>query len=233
VPGDATRALTDLFFRRGVPRSAGVPSASETEAAADAEAFPTKSFRRFLSALSSKDSPVILDLGPIVGSNVSFLGERLGCKIVVEDLYADVERHARQGLWDSFAEFLKTRFTHKDHSVDGILCWDLFDYLDRTTAAQLASELVRMLRPGGALLGFFANAPIPELRYWKYIVTDDVSFQRRSYSATRGRQAPLANRDIQRIFEGLSVSDSFLLKINTREILLRKPSPSGAASPSA
>jgi hypothetical protein len=30
------------------------------------------------------------------------------------------------------------------------------------------------------------------------------------------------NRDIIRMFEGLLVSDSFLLKINTREILFRK-----------
>jgi hypothetical protein len=32
----------------------------------------------------------------------------------------------------------------------------------------------------------------------------------------------LQNRDIIRMFEGLIVSDSFLLKSSTREILLRK-----------
>ena len=33
----------------------------------------------------------------------------------------------------------------------------------------------------------------------------------------------LQNRDIIRMFEGLNVSDSFLLKNNTREMLLRRP----------
>jgi hypothetical protein len=34
----------------------------------------------------------------------------------------------------------------------------------------------------------------------------------------------LANRDIIKLFEGLRVSDSFLLQTNSREILFRKPS---------
>jgi hypothetical protein len=32
----------------------------------------------------------------------------------------------------------------------------------------------------------------------------------------------LQNRDIIRMFDGLTVADSFLLKSNTREMLLRK-----------
>jgi hypothetical protein len=32
----------------------------------------------------------------------------------------------------------------------------------------------------------------------------------------------LLNRDIIKLFDGLIVSDSFLLKVNTREILFRK-----------
>jgi hypothetical protein len=53
---------------------------------------PTKAFSRFLYALSLRESPIVLDLGPIVGGNVNFLGERLGCKYLVEDLYQNIER---------------------------------------------------------------------------------------------------------------------------------------------
>jgi hypothetical protein len=45
----------------------------------------------------------------------------------------------------------------------------------------------------------------------------------RSYPSARGRQAVLPNRDIIRLFSGLRVSDSFLMKNNIREILFRKP----------
>lgn len=184
--------------------------------------FATKALKKFLASLTSRESPVLLDLGPTVGSNVAFFGEQLGCKIFVEDIYADLERHVRAGTLEAFPEFLSKRFRQEDATVDGILCWDLIDYLDRASAQALAIELVRVLRPEGALLGFFGTAQARENRYTKYIIVDDVTLKHRSYPASRSRQAVLLNRDIIRMFAGLRVSDSFLLQNNLREILFRK-----------
>jgi hypothetical protein len=189
----------------------------------DDPVFATKALRKFLSCLTSRESPVLVDLGPVVGSNVSFFGEQLGCKIFVEDLFADLDRHVRAGTLEALPAFLKRRFPQEAGSVDGILCWDLIDYLDRAAAQELASELTRVLRPDGALLGFFGTAQTREARYTKFIIADDVNLKHRSYEAARGRQAILLNRDIIKLFAGLRVSDSFLLKNNLREILFRKP----------
>ena len=189
----------------------------------DEPVFATKALRKFLSCLTSRESPVLVDLGPVVGSNVSFFGEQLGCKIFVEDLFADLDRHVRAGTLEALPAFLKRRFPQEAGSVDGILCWDLIDYLDRAAAQELASELTRVLRPDGALLGFFGTAQTREARYTKFIIADDVNLKHRSYEAARGRQAILLNRDIIKLFAGLRVSDSFLLKNNLREILFRKP----------
>ena len=172
---------------------------------------------------SDLQSPVLLDLGPVVGSNVSYFGEQLGCKIFVEDIFADVDRHIRAGTLAALPEFLKKRFPQESGSVDGILCWDLIDYLDRPAAQALATQLTRVLRPDGALLGFFGNAQSADARYTKFVIVDDVNLKHRMYPAARGRQAILLNRDIIRLFAGLRVSDSFLLKNNLREILFRKP----------
>jgi len=114
--------------------------------------FSTKALRKFLTNLTSRASPVLLDLGPVVGGNVSFFGEQLGCKIFVEDIFADLDRHVREDKRDALAGFLKTRFPQADGSVDGILCWDIIDYMDRPAAQELANELTRVLRPDGALL---------------------------------------------------------------------------------
>jgi hypothetical protein len=186
--------------------------------------FATKALRKFLTSLTAHPSPVLLDLGPVVGSNVSFFGEQLGCKIFVEDIFADLDRHVREAKTDLLPAFLKKRFPQADGSVDGILCWDLIDYLDRPAAQELAIELTRVLRPEGALLGFFGTAQPREMRYTKYIIVDEVNLKHRSYPASRSRQAILLNRDIIRLFSGLRVSDSFLLQNNMREILFRKPS---------
>ena len=56
--------------------------------------------------------------------------------------------------------------------------------------------------------------------------------QYRSYEAARAKQRPLLNRDIQRLFEPLRITEIFLLKTNLREVLFRKPADA-AVAPSA
>jgi hypothetical protein len=198
------------------------PQGPGSAAAAD-PVFATKALRKFLATLTAHELPVLLDLGPVVGSNVSFFGEQLGCKIFVEDIFADIDRHVRDDKLDDLPAFLKKRFPQHDCTVDGILCWDVIDYLNRPAAQELATQLTRVLRPEGALLGFFGTAPPRDTHYTKFIIMDDVNLKHRAYAALRGRQAVLLNRDIIRLFAGLRVSDSFLLQNNLREILFRKP----------
>ena len=208
---------------RIAPRRSDIPPPPVAAAAVDEPLFATKALRKFLSTLTSREAPALLDLGPVVGSNVSFFGEQLGCKIFVEDIYAELERHVRANKPDEFPAFLSKRFPQADSSVDGILCWDLIDYLDRRSAQALAEQLARLLRPEGALLGFFATVQPRDSNYIKYVIANDLNLKHRPYPAARGRQPALANRDIIRLFPSLRVSDSFLMKNNVREILFRKP----------
>lgn len=189
---------------------------------------PTKALKKLLSTLSNRDTPVILDLGPVIGSNLSFFGEQLGCKVFMEDVYAELERHLRAGKLEELPAFLEKRFSQPDGSIDGILCWDILDYLDKASAQVLATQLCRILRPEGALLGFFGNAQPKDVApsYTKFVIADEANLRHRPYPGSRGRQAVLANRDIIRLFEGLRVSDSFLMMNNIREILFRKPAHS-------
>ncbi|HET6954954.1 MAG TPA: methyltransferase domain-containing protein [Vicinamibacterales bacterium] len=194
-----------------------------TSGSADDPVFATKALRKFLQTLTSRELPVLLDLGPLVGSNVTYFGEQLGCKIFVEDIFADLDRHVREDKLDQLPEFFKKRFSQRDNSVDGILCWDVLDYLDRASGQELASQLTRVLRPDGALLGFFGSAPQQEPLYTKFIIVDEQNLRHRTYPAARKRQSGLQNRDIMRLFADLRVADSFLLKTNSREILFKKP----------
>lgn len=185
---------------------------------------PSKMLAQFLTLLFSQPSAELVDLGPAVGANITFLGERIGCKIHVEDLYADLDRHARQGALDRFPEFLERRFALLDESVDAVLCWDIFDYLDPAAAAVLAGELMRVLRPGGPLLGFFSGGGDDEGCYTKYFIEDDAHLRRRSYAAACSRGRVLQNREISDLFAGLELFGSVLLKSGVREVLFRKRS---------
>lgn len=184
----------------------------------------SKAFPKLLSVVASQPEPVLIDLGPVIGSNVEFFGERLGCKLFIEDLFADYDRHARANTLSDLAGLLETRFRHSDASVDGVLCWDFFDFLPRPAAQSLARQIIRMLRPGGAVMGFFTTTATPRAPFTKYEIVDDSLLRHRHHAGTGGAKHVLANRDIIKMFEGLVVSDSFLLKHNTREMLLRRKS---------
>jgi len=192
----------------------------------DAVVIASKALPKFLTAIAAQSStPVLIDLGPVIGANVSFFGEQLGCKLFIEDLFADYDRHARAGTLDTLAAAIETRFRHADASVDGILCWDLFDFLPKAAGQALARQIVRMLRPGGSVMGFFCStAPPGQSPFTKYEIADEKSFRHRHHPGAGGGKHALLNRDIIKMFDGLIVADSFLLKSNTREILLKRRS---------
>ena len=212
-------ALSDLFSRRRKDDPEG-----EGSVASNAPAHPTKALKKFLSTLGAHPQPTLLDIGPVVGHNVTFFGEQLGCKFQVEELSKDIDRYVREDKLPELPAFLAKRFPQDDESFDGILCWDLFDYLDKASAQALATQLTRLLRPGGVLFALFnaTEAVSTSKTYTRFVVVDDATIQHRPYAAARGKQKPLPNRDIQRMFEPLRITEQFLLKSNTREVLFRK-----------
>ena len=91
----------------------------------------------------------------------------------------------------SLPAFLSKRFPQESGSIDGILCWDVFDYLDKKSAKPLAEQLTAdaaarrraagVFRHGGAAAG-------PQAEYTRHIVVD-----RRACSTARIRpRAPTA-----------------------------------------
>lgn len=199
-----------------------MPAAEEPVLAPEPQ-HATKALSKFLKYLQARESPALIDLGPVVGSNLNFFGEHLGCRIRVEDLFVDLESHAREGKLEQLPAFFESRFRQVPESIDGILCWDVFDFLDRPAAQALATAITRLLRPDGALLGVFSTGEARAQVYTKYVVVDEGHLRYRPYPSSRPRQRHLANRDIIKLFEGLRVTDSFLMKNNVREILFRRP----------
>src|SRR5215218_8523765 len=132
--------LTDLL-KWGGKRSDASGRAGDAPAPREEPVVTSKAFPKFVATIAQKEAPVLLDLGPVIGPNVGFCGERLGCKLFIEDFLADVDRKLRGASID-LAASIPTRFTHADDSIDGILCWDLFDFLDKGSSLALAREVV-------------------------------------------------------------------------------------------
>jgi hypothetical protein len=182
----------------------------------------SRAFPKFLASLAGREHLTIIDVGPALGSNLEFFAQRTACKFFIDDLFAEIERQARVGTREKLAAILPTRVAQPDASVDAVLCWDIFDFLDKAAAQALSRELVRVLRPGGALFGFFSNQAGQQTQYTKFVIQDESHFRHRTAPATPITRQVLPNRDIIRLFDGLLVSDSYLLLTHTREIVFKK-----------
>ena len=95
------------------------------------------------------------------------------------------------------------------------------DYLDRPSAQALATALGRLLRPDGALLGFFGNANHAGSGCTKFTILDE-SHRPRAHASVLVREGSLQNRDIIKMFDGMRVSDAFQSQTGRCEMLFRK-----------
>ena len=218
----AARLLSDLRSLWGTHRRAARGAAVQDPPDAGLVR-RTRALAPFLTALASRPAPVLIDLGPVVQSNLTFFAERFEGRVRVEDLNAVVDQHVREGTLQHLPAFLSRCFTEPAGSVDGILCWDIFDYLDHDAALALAGELTRLLRIDGALLGFFTGRPPRDRRYTRFSIVDTGRLRYRPYvGACAGRRVRL-DGEIHRLFGALHVSATYLLQSGTREMLFRKP----------
>jgi hypothetical protein len=184
---------------------------------------PSKVFRHFLDAMLGISAPVILDLGPVIGSNVNFLGELLSCKVHVEDLYADIDRLTRAGQEDGLAAFLSTRLSYEPGSVDGVLAWDLFDYFDSGEGKILARQLATALKPGGTMMAIFTTVLIDDPSFRKYVIVDADHLRHHRLPSARRAKRVWLGRDVERLLAPIEVVESHLLTHHQRETLLRQP----------
>lgn len=210
------------LFNWGRKDSATVAPAAP--ARIDEPAATSKVLPKFLSALTPVETPVLLNLGPVIGQNISFLGDRLSCKIFVEDLFQELETHIARDTVKTMPDAMPARLKHEPQTIDGILCWDLFDYLDKPTGTAVAAKLVSLLRPGGVVYGFFSASAADVSHFTRFMIDGPDRLRLKpGPEIPKMRRNVMVVRDINRMFTGLNVSESILLKTNTRETLFKKP----------
>ena len=96
---------------------------------------------------------------------------------------------------EALPEAVQLRLSHGEASVDGILCWDFFDFLKKPAAQKVAKHLVDMLRPGGAIMGYFAISDVERSNFMKYEIVDDQSMRHRQHVGSRCAACASESRD--------------------------------------
>jgi len=185
-----------------------------------AGSFASRALGRFVRALRADPHPVILDLGPASGRTVSFLGLELACKLIVSDLVQGLEDAAARR---DDAPMIGAWMDQQPASVDGVLCWDLFDYLPLEDAEALAGALAKILKPGGVAFAMFSTVRYEGAESVRFAIDDLSHMTYRPVPSSLRQRHVWLSRDVARLFGELRVDEAYLLKHGVREVLLRKP----------
>ena len=220
--GENRRSLTGWLARLGASLR-GTLDYAELGHAADSAVHLSRALPLFFDVMRTRPAPVLVDLGPVVGENVTLLGDLLGCKVHIENVFGDLDRLTNEGQPAEVCADLPARFSHPDNSIDGVLCWDVLDYLSPAAAAALVTEVARMLKPGGVGMAIFSTVRSDAQPYRKYVMVDEHHLRHRSYPAAQGPNRLWSSRDVQLLLANLEVDESFLLTHRQRETLFHKP----------
>ena len=224
IIGDGpVRIIGDLVSRFGLGRAKPVVAAGAgAQVVSPAPVFPTRVLSSFLAPLRKRTAPIVVDLGRAVGANVTFFWEQLGCKLFVDDVLSDLEAVSGEGV-DEEDRNPALRMAHPDASVDGVLCWDVLDYLVPSAAKIVVGEVRRILRPKGIVFLCCGADQRSDGSQTTYEIVDEGRLRYRSRHGLRAKRLVFHSREMIKLFEPLLITDSVLLNNRMREMLFRKP----------
>lgn len=192
--------------------------------------------KEFLWLISDIERARILDLGQVSQNTLNFFIER-GCRISTEDLLrswkdfliteeerlrqAPVGQGGERISQSALAEkFLETALQYHEDTYNGILAWDLFDYLDGELLPRVMERLYKMLCPGGSVLAQF-HSKAPE-KFHRYRLVDNQTIESVPAPTISVHARVFQNREILDIFAEFRTSKTFVGRDQVREALFLK-----------
>ncbi len=185
----------------------------------------------FLWHLDGIGHGTLLDLGPVWQTTVSFFIER-GFKVYTEDLllawkeYLKAEEDRLRRLPSGEEEpvvapaeraeaFLHGCLQYPEQAFDGVLAWDLLDYLDAPLVSRVVARLTDLVRDGGVVLAVFHSRK-PE-GFCRYRVVDGQNLELLPAPALFEVQRVYQNRELLNLFSGFQSSKTYVGRDQLRE----------------
>jgi SAM-dependent methyltransferase len=214
--GDGFRRL----MRRALGHQTDAPVAATSSGIPEFRA--SSGLREFWKGIQSPATLHILDLGSASQANVSFI-TGLGHKMYTEDLPRALmpgNSSGSAGTEGEEEEFFRENLHYAEGQFDGILCWDLFDFLDDPLVKPLVGRLHRFLKPGGTLLSFFHTAAAgQQVPLYQYRIRTDATLQLTGGGAAKLRHH-FNNRSIENLFRQYTYLKFYLARDNLREVII-------------
>lgn len=208
-PGESIRSL---FSSR---HASGVETIART----------SRGLQEFFNYIRGQSGLTILDFGAATQQNVSFitnLGHRLYSEnflqLLKESFGADAADQSNPGRIE---HFLKQALDYQEGQFDGVLIWDVLEYLSPALLAAVVERLHKIVKPQSYMLAFFHSDDKQEaVPYYTFRIQDLNTLQVDQHGARQPVQL-FNNRSLEKLFSRFGSVKFFLTRERLREVIVK------------
>jgi hypothetical protein len=185
---------------------------------------PSRGLEQFFAYLRGQAGLSILDLAGASQENINFitnLGHRLYSEDFVrtlDDVFGD-EDQTDQAHID---QFLRQTLNFDNEQFDGVLVWDVLQYMKPALLTATLERLRTIVRPQSYLLSYFhSDEKAQQVPYYSFRIKD----QQNLLLAQRGMRKPAQifnNRSLEKLFQKFESVKFFLTREQLREVIVRR-----------
>ena len=180
----------------------------------------------FFKYIRDTSGLTLLDLGPATQANINFI-TNLGNRIytadflqVLNDAFGldDIAEQSNPGRIDYF---LKQALDYPEGHFDGVLIWDVLEYLAPALLTAVVDRLHQIVRPKSYMLAFFhADDKQQTVPYYTFRIQNLTTLQLAQHGQHRPTQL-FNNRSLEKLFGKFDSVKFFLTKERLREVIIK------------
>ncbi len=218
-----------MFRASGTAVSPGpfAPAKSHRPAKETQSIRQSRGLEQFFSYINDQVGLSILDLSGLTQQNTDFVTD-LGHKLYSQDFCRSLtdtfggDDPSDQVASNQIDYFLEQNLNYQENTFDGVLIWDVMQYLSPALLNAMVERLYRVTRPRSYLLAFF-NADE------KSLVSPYTTFRIQSSSTLnivqkgeRQQAQVFNNRSLEKLFGQFESVKFFLTREHMREVIIKR-----------
>ncbi len=186
----------------------------------------SRGLEEFFSYIRDQSGLTILDLGGATQQNVSFI-TNLGHRLYSEDFLAILketfgqEAPTDQSNAGQVEYFLRQALDYEPGKFDGVLAWDVLEYLGPVLLPSVVERLHKIVKPKSYILAFFHNdAKLEAVPFYSFRIQAMNSLQVGQQGSRHPAQL-FNNRSLEKLFTKFDSVKFFLTRERLREVIIK------------
>lgn len=186
----------------------------------------SRGLEQFFGYIRDQSGLTILDLGGATQQNVNFI-TNLGHRLYSEDFLQIL--HETFGVNDTVDQsnpgrieyFLHQALDYPDGKFDGVLVWDVLEYLEPPLLAAVVERMHRIARRKSYMLAFFhSDLKLEAVPFYTFRI-QEVNQLQVAQQGTRRPAQLFNNRSLEKLFSRFESVKFFLTKESLREVIVK------------